>query len=194
MSDTTITLLAATLASGETLLCSPKVGVWSQLPRDGAWIEPGAPVGTITQLSRRFLLLVPGGVAGRVVLEDPARDARPVAYGDALVRVAAAATPAGEVASDRPGTARGARHALEVVAPTDGVFYRSPAADARPYVAAGDRVTAGQPVGLIEVMKTFNPIAYGGAGLPEEAEVVEVLVADGVEVRAGQPLVVVKTL
>jgi len=38
-------------------------------------------------------------------------------------------------------------------------------------------------------MKTFNPIAYGGPGLPDEAEVVEVLVTDGQEVVRGQPLV-----
>ena len=41
-------------------------------------------------------------------------------------------------------------------------------------------------------MKTFNPIVYGGAGLPDEAEIVEVLVPDEAEVRAGQPLVRVK--
>jgi biotin carboxyl carrier protein len=70
----------------------------------------------------------------------------------------------------------------------------APAVDAKPYVGAGDRVTRGQPIGLIEVMKTFNPIAYGGAGLPDEAEVVEVVAADGQEVRAGQALVVVRTL
>jgi biotin carboxyl carrier protein len=55
-------------------------------------------------------------------------------------------------------------------------------------------VKTGQAVGLIEVMKTFNPIAYGGLGLPDEAEIVEVLAADGQEVRAGQALFVVKTL
>ena len=194
MSDTTIPVLAATDASGETILSSPKVGLWSELPRQGALIEPGASVGTITQLRRRFRLVVPEGVAGRVAFADPARDTRPVAYGDPLVRVAPVAPVAGEVAAGGTPALRGAGQALQVVAPTDGVFYRSPAVDAPPYVAAGDRVTAGQPVGLIEVMKTFNPIEYGGAGLPDDAEVVEVLVADGAEVRAGQPLVVVKTL
>jgi acetyl-CoA carboxylase biotin carboxyl carrier protein len=194
MSDTTLPVLAATDAAGETTLCSPKVGLWSELPRQGAWLEPGSPVGTITQLRRRFRLVVPEGVKGRVEFADPARDARPVAYGDPLVRVASIAPFAGEVVRGDSAAARGAGLALQVVAPTDGVFYRAPSLDARPYVAAGDRVTAGQPVGLIEVMKTFNPIEYGGAGLPDDAEVVAVLVADGAEVRAGQPLVVVKTL
>ena len=41
-------------------------------------------------------------------------------------------------------------------------------------------------------MKTFNPIVYGGGSLPDTAEVVEVLAADGEEVRAGQVLLVVR--
>jgi biotin carboxyl carrier protein len=41
-------------------------------------------------------------------------------------------------------------------------------------------------------MKTFPPILYGGASLPESAEVVEVLAADGEEVRAGQGLFVLR--
>ena len=43
-------------------------------------------------------------------------------------------------------------------------------------------------------MKTFNPIAYGGAGFPDEAEVVDILAADGQEVRAGQALLVLKKI
>jgi biotin carboxyl carrier protein len=53
-------------------------------------------------------------------------------------------------------------------------------------------VATGQPLGLIEVMKTFHPIVYGGRGLPERAELVEFRVADGAEVSAGQTLVVVR--
>jgi biotin carboxyl carrier protein len=41
-------------------------------------------------------------------------------------------------------------------------------------------------------MKTFSPIVYGEPPLPAEAEVVEILAADGVEVRAGQPLIAVR--
>ena len=50
----------------------------------------------------------------------------------------------------------------------------------------------GQVVGLVEVMKTFNQIQYGGAGLPEEAEVLEIRADEGAEIRAGQVLVVVR--
>ena len=79
-----------------------------------------------------------------------------------------------------------------VVAPTDGVFYAASGPGSPPFAPKGARLTAGQTIGLIEVMKTFNPIAYGGRALPDSAEVVEVLVADGEEVRAGQTLLVVR--
>jgi acetyl-CoA carboxylase biotin carboxyl carrier protein len=135
---------------------------------------------------------VPEGVVGRVVIDHERDHAVPVAYGEGLFRVvpvsadAAAHDATGAVAPRDPSST------LHVVAPTDGVYYRAPSAGAKAYVAVGDRVTAGQAVGLIEVMKTFNPIVYGGATLPETAEVIEVIAADGQEVRAGQPLIAVR--
>ena len=59
-------------------------------------------------------------------------------------------------------------------------------------VEVGSRVQAGDPLGLVEVMKTFNQILYGGPGFPEDAEVVEVRAGDAEEVRAGQILMVVR--
>ena len=47
-------------------------------------------------------------------------------------------------------------------------------------------------MGLVEVMKTFNQIQYGWPGLPDEAEVIEIRVEEGAEIRAGQILVVVR--
>jgi len=41
-------------------------------------------------------------------------------------------------------------------------------------------------------MKSFNAVAYGGAGLPSPAQVVEVRAGDCVEVRQGALLFVVK--
>lgn len=45
-----------------------------------------------------------------------------------------------------------------------GVIYLSPSADARAFKTAGDRVTAGETVALIEVMKSFMPIASDADG------------------------------
>ena len=78
------------------------------------------------------------------------------------------------------------------MAPTDGVFYTAAGPGSPPFAPKGTRLSSGQTIGLIEVMKTFNPILYGGGALPESSEVVEVLVGDGEEVRAGQPLLVVR--
>jgi biotin carboxyl carrier protein len=194
MSSTTLPALLAKGPQGGTVLRAPKLGLWSDHPAEGALVEPGSPIGTLTQLNRRFVLVVPDGVSGRVTIAGRPQDALPVAYGETLLGLTAFAGPAIVAGSGEAETSLAATGALVVVAPTDGVFYRSPAIDAKPYVVVGDRVTEGRPVGLIEVMKTFNPITYGGAGLPDEAEVADVLAADGQEVRAGQTLVVVKRL
>ena len=192
MSAIRIPLLAAADAPRGTVLRAPKVGLWSGPPRDGAIVEPGSAAGTITQVGRKYLLVIPEGVSGRVAIEARSQDTWSVAYGETLFRVTAweARKAGAHAAETKTGSARKA--ALEIVAPTDGVFYRAAARGAKPYVDVGERVATGRPVGLIEVMKTFNPIAYGGPGFPEEAEVVEILAADGQEVRAGQPLVAVR--
>jgi biotin carboxyl carrier protein len=192
MSERSIAAMAFS-ASGETILRAPRVGVFSVTVRDGSLVTPGAAVGTLRHLGRSQAVVAPGGAAGRVALPDRGRGASAVGYGDVLLRLIDVSdlAPAGTVPAR---AAQCASEAPAVTAPTAGVFYRAPGANARPYVSAGDRVRKGQPVGLIEVMKTFNPIPYDGDGLPDEAEVVEVLVADGAEVRAGQALVSVKTL
>jgi biotin carboxyl carrier protein len=42
--------------------------------------------------------------------------------------------------------------------PLPGIFYRRPTPDADPYVAEGQKVTAGDVVGLVEIMKSFHEI------------------------------------
>jgi acetyl-CoA carboxylase biotin carboxyl carrier protein len=192
MTGAKIPLLVETQADRGTVLRAPKIGLWSNRPAAGSGVVPGSSAGTLTQLARRYTLLVPEGVEGRVVYETRGEAAVPVEFGQPLFHVEPHA--AGEAPARAKGgkTARAATGTLEIVAPTDGVFYRAPSAGAAPYVAPGDRITSGQAVGLIEVMKTFNPIAYGGPGLPDEAVVVAVLAGDGVEVRAGQGLVSIK--
>ena len=186
-------LLAEPQPDGGAILRAPKLGLWSDRPENGAGVFPGSPGGPLTQLRHRFALVVPDGVAGRVAYAAGS-EAAPVEFGQPLFRVTpfvegeARVDPKRSVAPSVPGGA------LEVTAPTDGVFYRAPALGAAPYVACGDRIREGQPVGLIEVMKTFNPIAYAGTGLPQEARVVEILATDGQEVRAGQALVRLKVI
>jgi len=70
-----------------------------------------------------------------------------------------------------------------ITAPSYGVFHLAPSPDAPPYVTVGQKVEAGQQVGLLEAMKVFNPVRATAAGVVEE-----ILVAAGTEVDMGTPL------
>lgn len=76
---------------------------------------------------------------------------------------------------------------VPVTAPLAGVFYGSPAPDQPAYVSAGEAVEAGQTVALVEAMKVFNEIHVEVSGL-----IVDVLLADGQAVQAGQVLMTVR--
>ncbi len=64
-----------------------------------------------------------------------------------------------------------------------GAFFRSPAPGAPPFVSIGDRVTEGQTLGILEAMKTLNPIEADRPG-----RIADILAQDGAEVEAGAPL------
>ena len=74
-----------------------------------------------------------------------------------------------------------------VVAGLIGTFYRAPSPDAAPFVQEGDHVEDGQTLGLVEAMKTFNPIEADCAG-----RLKSILVADGISVSAGMPLFIIE--
>ena len=70
-----------------------------------------------------------------------------------------------------------------ITSPLVGVFYAAPAEDAPSFVKVGDKVEAGQVVGIVEAMKLMNEIESECAGT-----VAEVLVENGEPVEYGQPL------
>ena len=79
------------------------------------------------------------------------------------------------------------REVGEVVkAPLAGTFYRSPAPGETPYVSVGQKVKAGQVLGIIEAMKMMNEILASEDGVVEE-----ILVEDESMVEYGQPLIVI---
>lgn len=47
---------------------------------------------------------------------------------------------------------------VSVLAPTAGVFYRAPSPSEPPFAQPGDQVTAGQIIGIIEVMKLLTHV------------------------------------
>ena len=65
-----------------------------------------------------------------------------------------------------------------------GTFYRRPDPESDPYVEEGDEVSAGDTVGLIEVMKNFSEIKA-----EEDGKISKFLVEDQEAVDAGQDLV-----
>ncbi|MFD8478387.1 acetyl-CoA carboxylase biotin carboxyl carrier protein [Kitasatospora sp. NPDC059673] len=74
-----------------------------------------------------------------------------------------------------------------VCAPMIGTFYHAPEPGAPPFVAVGDTVTVGQPIGILEVMKMMSPVEADIAG-----RVAEILVADGTAVEFQQRLIAVE--
>ena len=71
--------------------------------------------------------------------------------------------------------------------PMVGTFYAAPAPDAQPFVKEGDKVKAGQVLGIIEAMKTMNQIESDRAGT-----VSKVLVSNAQAVEFGQPLFIIQ--
>ena len=70
-----------------------------------------------------------------------------------------------------------------VKSPMVGVFYAAPGADKDPYVSAGDTVSAGDVLCIIEAMKIMNEITAERDGV-----VAEVYVANKQVVEFGTPL------
>ena len=99
------------------------------------------------------------------------------------------APPAGTAPVSRsPAPVRERRgRTVAVRAPLIGVFYRSPATDAPPFVELGDLVEEGQTVCIVEAMKVFNEIKAEWGG-----RVVAIPAESGKLVQAGDPLVVLE--
>ncbi len=71
-----------------------------------------------------------------------------------------------------------------VKAQMPGTFYRAPDPESNPYVEEGDEVSAGDTVGLIEVMKNFHEVKA-----EEDGTISKFLVENEGAVDAGQDLV-----
>ena len=87
----------------------------------------------------------------------------------------AIASPAASAQSAQP--AAPPANVKRITAPLVGVFYRSSAPGAEPFVNVGDRVQEGQTVCILEAMKLMNEITSDYAGvvtriIPENGELV----------------------
>jgi len=192
--------LEVTVARDErgALVRSSAVGIWRDPPAEGRPLVGGSPLGTLLRLNRCFTLLLPTGEQGIVGAGLPVDRIVPVEHGQTLFRLRE--LHGEDLGGVGAGVARAGMDAAEGLpegsfalrTPTDGVFYRRPSAEAPPFVEVGGAVVEGQPIGLVEVMKTFHQIAYGGAGLPARGRVAEIRVEDGAEVCVGEILLIVR--
>jgi acetyl-CoA carboxylase biotin carboxyl carrier protein len=105
--------------------------------------------------------------------------------GVAVGRGRAESAPAATVASPLP--ADPAQHPGVVASPMVGTVYLAPEPGARPFVEVGTVVKIGEPLMIIEAMKTMNQIPA-----PRSGTVIQILVEDGQPVEYGQPLIIIE--
>ena len=185
----------------DTLLVTcPVVGMADGAPKEGLFLNPFDQVVTMKILNQRYALRLPRDVHGRITEVFIPNAYTPVAYGEPIARLdpralagGADETGAGTGAAGGTGTA-GAGNLIAIEAPSEGIFYRRSSPDAPPYVDVGAEITTGAVLGLVEIMKCFNQITYGGVGLPERGRVEEILAEDAAEVRFGQVLFRIKPI
>ncbi len=70
----------------------------------------------------------------------------------------------------------------QLLSPLPGIFYHRASPDSPPFKTPGDHVSAGEVIGLIEVMKSFNEVRADAAG-----RLVRYLVNHEGEVMPGEP-------
>jgi acetyl-CoA carboxylase biotin carboxyl carrier protein len=80
-----------------------------------------------------------------------------------------------------------AQHPGVVASPMVGTAYLAPEPGARPFVELGAVVKTGEPLVIIEAMKTMNQILASRPGT-----VIQILVEDGQPVEYGQPLMIIE--
>jgi len=158
-------------------LGAPQPGIFMPSVVPGDLVTPGHVIGTLVVLGRSIELRA-GNARGLVTIAEQ----RAVGYGERLVALDLSAQLAAGVVE--PAHQAAAQQGRVFRAPTSGRYYGRSSPEKPPFVTAGAELTAGATICLLEVMKTFHRVTYGG----DTARVREVLVIDGQDVNAGDPL------
>jgi len=124
-----------------------------------------------------------GGKAEAVFEDAGGRRAGSAADFEAPVGSKAPAT----VDSEAAAAAAPADGRVELRAPMVGTFYRAPGPGEPPFVELGDRVAAGDPLGLIEVMKLYTTLEA-----PAPGRIVEIAAENEALVEHDQVLFVIE--
>ena len=91
---------------------------------------------------------------------------------------AGAATP--HIAESQPAMKAGSVETSPMV----GVYYSAPSPNDPPFIKVGQKVQAGDTLGIIEAMKIMNPLEATQSGVIDE-----ILVTNSEVVQFGQPIV-----
>lgn len=129
--------------------------------------------------------------------EESVRLSRQIAYAPQMAMMpqmmAAAAAPAApapvaSAAAAAPAASSSALPEGHVVrSPMVGTFYSSQAPGQPALAKVGQTVKVGDPIGIVEAMKMFNPIDSEYAGT-----IIKILVENGAPVEFDQPLMVIQ--
>ncbi|MCD8540992.1 MAG: acetyl-CoA carboxylase biotin carboxyl carrier protein [Leadbetterella sp.] len=123
-----------------------------------------------------------GGFEAPKVIAAPSQPQ--VVYAEPVLQVAAPKAPE---AKPEAAAAPSGSKLVEIKAPMIGTFYRSAGPDKPPFVEAGDEISAGKVICILEAMKLFNEIESEISG-----KIVKILVDDATPVEYDQPLFLVE--
>ena len=173
---------------GQITLTAPEVGHFTAAHPRGALLAPGMVAGVLHQLGKSFELVVPVGASGSVVSDPPATAMAPVGFGTPLYSLDPAGV-SGVADTATAGALGGVGDGQFVLASQSGRVWHAPAPGEPVFCAEGSVLEEGQPMCLIEVMKTFSTVLYKAQnGLPKRGKVVRWLVEDGGDAESGKPL------
>jgi acetyl-CoA carboxylase biotin carboxyl carrier protein len=149
--------------------------------------SPGTPAIDHEAIRELAKLLDETGLTEIAVERDGVsiRVARHSGGGHGRARAAELAAPT--AVTSAPLSSDPAQHPGLVASPMVGTAYLAPEPGARPFVEVGTAVKTGEPLMIIEAMKTMNQIPAPRAGT-----VIQILVEDGQPVEYGQPLMIIE--
>jgi acetyl-CoA carboxylase biotin carboxyl carrier protein len=168
-------------------LRAPQPGQFVPAIAAGDRVSPGGVIGELVVLGRATAVVVPRATATGLAIRV-ASAPHAVGYAEAIVAIDPAMQHGATAAAADPAVAATTIDGLVFRAPTSGRFYGRSAPDKPPFVVEGAQLAQGATICLLEVMKTFHRVTYGGAGLPDTARIRKLLVQDGADVNAGDPL------
>lgn len=170
---------------------APGPGYWRNAPGVGSALTGGETCGELEVLGVVHVLVLPKGAAGVRVPDDrPKLARRAVSYGEVLCVLDPEAV--GELGAAEAEAAAAGASGLVFRSPSSGRYYGRPAPDRDAFVNVGDTIEEGHTIGLLEVMKTFTRLTYGGSGLPSPAKVVRIVPTDEDDLSANDPILEVE--